>query len=43
MTCSTHGGGSGVYRVLVGRPEGKRVLGRPKCSWRIMLRWALGI
>jgi len=34
MTCSTHGGGSGVYRVLVGRPEGKRVLGRPKCSWK---------
>jgi hypothetical protein len=23
----------GVYRVLVGRPEGKRPLGRPKRSW----------
>jgi hypothetical protein len=22
-----------VYRVLVGNPEGKRLLGRPKCSW----------
>jgi hypothetical protein len=27
------GEGSGVYRVLVGRPEGKRPLGRPTCRW----------
>jgi hypothetical protein len=27
------GEGSGVYRVLVGRPEGKRPLGRPKRRW----------
>jgi hypothetical protein len=27
------GQGRGVYRVLVGRPEGKRPLGRPRCSW----------
>jgi hypothetical protein len=25
--------GRGVYRVLVGRPEGKRPLGRPRCRW----------
>jgi hypothetical protein len=25
--------GGGVYRVLVGRPEGKRPLGRPKRRW----------
>jgi hypothetical protein len=25
------GEGRGVYRVLVGRPEGKRPLGRPRC------------
>jgi hypothetical protein len=25
--------GRGVYRVLVGRHEGKRPLGRPRCSW----------
>jgi hypothetical protein len=25
--------GRGVYRVLVGRPEGKRLLGRPKQRW----------
>jgi hypothetical protein len=27
------GEGSGVYRVLVGRPEGKRQLVRPKRRW----------
>jgi hypothetical protein len=25
--------GRGVYRVLVGRPEGKRPLGRPRSRW----------
>jgi hypothetical protein len=25
--------GRGVYRVLVGRPEGKRPLGRPRLRW----------
>jgi hypothetical protein len=24
----------GVYRVLVGKPEGNRPLGRPRCRWR---------
>ena len=23
----------GVYRVLVGKPEGKRPRGRPRCRW----------
>jgi hypothetical protein len=27
------GEGRGAYRVLVGRPEGKRPLGRPRCRW----------
>jgi hypothetical protein len=27
------GEGRGVYRVLVGKPEGKRPLGRPRCRW----------
>jgi hypothetical protein len=27
------GEGRGVYRVLVGRPEGKRPLARPKHKW----------
>jgi hypothetical protein len=32
-TCGTHGEGRGAYRVLVGRPEGKRPLGRPRRRW----------
>jgi hypothetical protein len=28
--CSTNGGG---YRILVGKPEGKRPLGRPRRRW----------
>jgi hypothetical protein len=31
--CGTHGDGRGVYRVLVGRPEGKRPLERPRRRW----------
>jgi hypothetical protein len=27
------GEGRGVYRVLVGKPEGKRPMGRPRCRW----------
>jgi hypothetical protein len=27
------GEGRGVYRVLVGKPEGKTPLGRPRCRW----------
>jgi hypothetical protein len=27
------GEGRGVYRVLIGRPGGKRPLGRPRCRW----------
>jgi hypothetical protein len=27
------GGGRGVYRVLIGRPEGKRPLERPRRRW----------
>ena len=33
------GQGRRVYRVLVGRPEGKRPLGRPRRRWGIILRW----
>jgi hypothetical protein len=29
------------YRVSVGRPEGKRQLGRPRRRWGITLRWTL--
>jgi len=32
-------GGRGSYRVLVGRPEGKRPRGRPRHRWRLILKW----
>jgi hypothetical protein len=32
-TCGTHGEGKGVYRVLVGRSEGKRPLETPSRRW----------
>ena len=31
--CSAHGEGRGVHRILVGKPEGKRQLGRPRRRW----------
>ena len=35
------GEGRGVYRVLVGRPEGKRPLGRPRRRWDDNIRMDL--
>jgi len=32
-------GRRGAYRVLLGKPEGKRPFGRPRLSGRIILRW----
>jgi len=29
----------GVYRFLVGKPEGKTPLGRLRCRRKILLRW----
>jgi hypothetical protein len=31
--CSTNGEKKNAYRILVGKPEGKRPLGRPKRRW----------
>jgi hypothetical protein len=31
----------GTYRVLVGKSEGKRPLGRPRHRWGIILKWIL--
>ena len=36
------GEGRGVHRFLVGKPEGKRPLGRPDVDGRIILRWIFG-
>jgi hypothetical protein len=30
-----------VYKVLVGKPEGKRPLGRPRCRWEYGIRMDL--
>jgi hypothetical protein len=32
-TCGTHVEGRGVYKISVGKPEGKRPQGRPRCRW----------
>jgi hypothetical protein len=42
------GEGRGVYRVLVGKSEGKRALGRPRHRWTYNLRlifrkWDVGV
>jgi hypothetical protein len=31
--CSTHGEKMNAHRILVGKPEEKRPLGRPRCRW----------
>jgi len=36
--CSTYGGGRGVYRLLVGKPEGKRPLGRRRRRWEYKIK-----
>ena len=33
--------GRGVHRVLVGKPEGKRPLGRPRRSWEVNIKMDL--
>jgi len=37
--CSTYGEGRGVYRILVGRAEGKGPLGDPGVEVSIIVRW----
>jgi hypothetical protein len=36
------GDGRGVYSVFVGRPEGKRPLGRPRRRWEDNIKMDLG-
>jgi hypothetical protein len=36
------GEGRNVYRVLVGKPEGKRPLGRPRRRWENGIKMHLG-
>jgi hypothetical protein len=35
------GEGRGVYKVLVGRPESRRPLGRPRCRWEDNIKMVL--
>jgi hypothetical protein len=32
----------GAYNILVGKPEGRRPLGRPRRRWEDNIRWILG-
>jgi hypothetical protein len=32
VACSTKGDKSNAYTILVGKPEGKKPLGRPRCG-----------
>jgi hypothetical protein len=41
-SCSTNGEKRNAYRLLVGEPEGKRWLGRPRCRWVNNIRMDLG-
>jgi hypothetical protein len=41
VACSTYGERRCVYGVLLGRPEGKRTLGRQSVEGRILLKWIL--
>jgi hypothetical protein len=36
--CSTHGGERNACRILVGKPERKRPLGRPRLRWEGNIR-----
>jgi hypothetical protein len=39
--CSRFGEKSNAYRTLVGKPDGKRPLGRPRVGMWIILKWIL--
>jgi hypothetical protein len=41
-TCGTHGRGDKICRVLVGKSEGKKLLGRPRRGWEDGSEWILG-
>jgi len=39
--CITYGGEKICVQVLVGKPEGKRPLGRPRCRWEVNIKMDL--
>jgi hypothetical protein len=43
--CGAHGVVRGAYNILVGRPEGRRPLGRPRRRWEDNIKmdlWEIG-
>jgi hypothetical protein len=42
-TCSTHGEKKNAYRILVGKPERRRPLGRPRRGWEDNIRMDLRV
>jgi len=40
-TCGAYGEGRGVHRFMVGKPEGKRPLGRPRRRWENNIKMVL--
>ena len=40
-TCSIYGESRGVYRVLLGKPEGKKPLGTPRLRWENIIKMNL--
>jgi hypothetical protein len=36
--CSAYGGEEKHIQCLVGKPEGKKQLGRPRCSWEDVIK-----
>jgi hypothetical protein len=39
VACGTYEKKRGTYRVLVGRSEGMRLLGRPRLRWDGNIKW----
>jgi hypothetical protein len=39
--CSTHGAKRNSYRILVGKPKGKRPLGKLRCRLEDNIKWIL--
>jgi hypothetical protein len=41
-SCSTNGEKRNAYRLFLGKPDGRRPLGRPRCWWVDNIRMDLG-
>jgi hypothetical protein len=37
-TCSTRPGDKIEFRIVFGKPGGKRLLGRPGCRWKVNIK-----